>query len=95
MFLCNQFLQIPREIDTLKIPIVVFFYVSDIDEARLKKAKEIGADYVLKITSKDPLVAAQAIEETVGDKVDISIECSGAAQSIQTAIYVSVYFSQR
>ncbi|XP_059164914.1 sorbitol dehydrogenase-like [Physella acuta] len=60
--------------------------VTDIDEARLKKAKEIGADYVIKINSKDPLVAAQAIEETVGDKVDISIECSGAAQSIQTAI---------
>uniref|UniRef100_A0A0B7AB43 Sorbitol dehydrogenase n=1 Tax=Arion vulgaris TaxID=1028688 RepID=A0A0B7AB43_9EUPU len=63
--------------------------VTDIDDARLKLAKEIGADFVVKVTSRDSLVTARAIEETLGNKADISIECSGAAPSIQTAIYAT------
>ncbi|CAL1539660.1 unnamed protein product [Lymnaea stagnalis] len=63
--------------------------VTDIDESRLKVAKEIGADFAIKVTSGDPQVVAQAIEEAVGDKVDITIECSGAAKSIQTAVYAT------
>lgn len=63
--------------------------VTDIDESRLKVAKEIGADFAIKVTSGDPQVVAQEIEKAVGDKVDITIECSGAAKSIQTAVYAT------
>ncbi|KAH9492945.1 hypothetical protein Btru_023899 [Bulinus truncatus] len=63
--------------------------VTDIDESRLNKAKEIGADYILKVTNSDPLKVAEAIESLMGDKPDITIECSGAAKSIQTAIYAT------
>ncbi|KAH9499247.1 hypothetical protein Btru_003508, partial [Bulinus truncatus] len=63
--------------------------VTDIDESRLNKAKEIGADYVLKVTNSDPLKVAEAIESLMGHKPDITIECSGAAKSIQTAIYAT------
>jgi L-iditol 2-dehydrogenase len=63
--------------------------VTDIDEARLKFAKEIGADHVVKVTSMDAKTTAQAVEEAMGAKVDISIECSGAASSIQAAIYAT------
>lgn len=45
---------------------------------------------MVKVTSRDAKVTAQAVEEALGDKADISIECSGAAPSIQTAIYVSL-----
>ncbi|BFY97850.1 hypothetical protein BsWGS_00890 [Bradybaena similaris] len=63
--------------------------VTDIDDARLKVAKEIGADHVVKVTSRDAKATAQAVEQALGDKADISIECSGAAPSIQTAIYAT------
>ncbi len=51
-------------------------------------AKELGADKIFKVTSRDPLENAKAIEEIMGEMPDITIECSGAAPSIQTAIYV-------
>lgn len=64
----------------------------DIDASRLEMAKKIGADHTVLVTSRDPTVAAQAVEEAMGDKVDISIECSGAPPSLNTAIYVSHIF---
>ncbi|CAG5128384.1 unnamed protein product [Candidula unifasciata] len=63
--------------------------VTDIDPARLKVAKQIGADHVVTVTGKDSLATAQAVEEAMGDKVDISMECSGAEASIQAAIYAT------
>ena len=52
-------------------------------------AKRIGADFTVQVTSRDPMVTVQAVEEALGDKADIAIECSGAAPSLRTAIYVS------
>ena len=49
----------------------------------------MGADFPLKVTSKDPKEMATKIEELMGEQPDIAIECSGATPSIQTAIYVS------
>jgi len=63
--------------------------VTDLDEGRLKMAKELGADKIFKVTSRDPLENAKAIEEIMGEMPDITIECSGAAPSIQTAIYAT------
>ena len=40
-------------------------------------AKELGADKIFKVTSRDPLENAKAIEEIMGEMPDITIECSG------------------
>jgi len=63
--------------------------ITDIDEGRLKKAKEIGADFTVKVTSRNAIETAQKIEDTMGEKPDITIECSGAPPSIQTAVYAT------
>jgi len=60
----------------------------DVVENRLRTAKEMGATYVTKVDTKDSKLMAQKIVEQVGSMVDITIECSGAESSVQTAIYV-------
>jgi L-iditol 2-dehydrogenase len=52
-------------------------------------AKQLGADFVVKVTSKEPKEMAGQIEECFGEKPEITIECSGAPPSIKTAIFVS------
>lgn len=73
----------------LWVPVHVCLFFTDINESRLKVAKELGADYVVKVTTRDPQAIAKAIEDAVGDKVDISMECSGVLNSQQAAVYVS------
>ena len=63
----------------------------DIDEGRLKVAKEMGASYVLKVTTRDGRALAKEIEAIMGCQPDRTIECSGAEPSIATAIYVRTY----
>ncbi|KAK7486799.1 hypothetical protein BaRGS_00021946 [Batillaria attramentaria] len=56
-------------------------------KSRLDFAKTMGADGVIKVTSRDPKETAAQVEEVLGEKADITIECSGAPPSIRTAIY--------
>ncbi|XP_035826585.1 sorbitol dehydrogenase-like [Aplysia californica] len=65
--------------------------ITDIDDSRLQKAKELGADYTVKVTSRDAQQTAQLVEEAMGEKPDITIECSGAPSSLQTAVYAVNY----
>lgn len=66
-------------------------FVSDIDEGRLSKAKELGADYTIKVDpSKDSRDLAKQIVDSLGP-ADESIECSGAESSFHAAIHVSQY----
>ena len=51
-------------------------------------AKAVGADYTVLVKSRDSQEVARQIEEVMGQKPEITIECSGAPPSIQTAIYV-------
>ena len=62
--------------------------LADIDEHRLQVAKEIGATYTVKVTSRDSRALANEIEATLGCQPDCSMECSGAEPSIATAIHV-------
>lgn len=64
----------------------------DIDEKRLEMAKAVGADYTVLVKSRDGQEVARQIEEVMGQKPEITIECSGAPPSIQTAIYVCSHF---
>lgn len=53
-------------------------------------AKKLGADHTVLIESRDAREVAQKIVNTIGSHPDVTIECSGAESSIQTAIYVSI-----
>ena len=64
------------------------FCTADIDEGRLKVAKEMGATYTLKVTSRDSRALADEVAAILGDRADCTIECSGAEPSVATAIYV-------
>ncbi|KAH3803706.1 hypothetical protein DPMN_131973 [Dreissena polymorpha] len=44
-------------------------------------AKEMGADCVVKVTSKDAKEVAAQVIEALGEKPDFTIECSGAPPS--------------
>lgn len=63
--------------------------MTDIDEGRLKVAKEMGATHTIHVTSQDANALAAAVVEKVGAHPHMSIECSGAQSSIATAIYAT------
>jgi len=50
------------------------------DAARLKVAKELGADHVIDVSSEDPL--ARIMEITGGKGVDVSLDCTAGAGTI-------------
>jgi threonine dehydrogenase-like Zn-dependent dehydrogenase len=55
----------------------------------LSKAKEVGADFILQIAKESPKEVASKVEELLGCKPDVTIECTGVESSVQTGIYVS------
>lgn len=63
--------------------------VTDINESRLEMAKKLGATHTLKVTSRDPREVAQQIHDLMGSAPEITIECSGAAPSVQTGVYAT------
>ncbi|RXN04152.1 sorbitol dehydrogenase-like protein [Labeo rohita] len=68
----------------------VFVCGADLSSDRLAKAKEIGADFLLHVKKEDePKDIAKKVEGMLGCMPQISIECSGAQSSIQTAIYAT------
>ena len=62
---------------------------SDISESRLAIGKKMGADQIVVVDSRDARAVAAKIVDAMGAEPDITIECSGAESSIQSAIYVS------
>lgn len=64
--------------------------ISDLSSDRLAKAKEIGADFLLLVKKDDtPQDMAKKVEAMLGCMPQISIECTGVQNSIQTAIYAT------
>lgn len=56
---------------------------------RLTMAKELGADFQLKVNrGVEPQQLANSVEDLLGAQPHVTIECSGVESSIQTAIYV-------
>ncbi|KAK3739023.1 hypothetical protein QZH41_010481 [Actinostola sp. cb2023] len=62
--------------------------ITDLDESRLAKAKELGADYTIKVESRDGKEVAKKVMEVMGP-ADKTIECTGAESSIHTGIYAT------
>ncbi|XP_068615176.1 sorbitol dehydrogenase [Brachionichthys hirsutus] len=64
--------------------------ISDLLPERLSVAKDLGADFQLEVKKDSgPQQLAQMVEDMMGDKPHISIECTGAESCIQTAIYAT------
>ncbi len=64
--------------------------ITDLDQGRLDMALKLGAHHALRVDTRDPEEMARRVEEALGCKPDVSVECSGAEPSIQTGIYVSM-----
>jgi len=63
--------------------------ILDINEGRLAKAKELGADHIIKVDSTDggKDVANKVIE--VMGHADRTLECTGIESCLHTGVYVS------
>lgn len=72
----------------------MFFPISvpstlDLVPERLAVAKELGADFQLKVAGNlESKQLAKMVEDTLGVQPHVAIECTGVESSIQTAIYV-------
>lgn len=63
--------------------------ILDLFPERLALAKELGADFQLKVSGKlEPKQLAKSAEDMLGVQPQVAIECTGVESSIQTAIYV-------
>jgi len=61
--------------------------VTDLVEGRLEVAKQLGADYTIKVNPNDDTAKlAEQIKGYIGELVDITIECTGAESSLKLAI---------
>jgi L-iditol 2-dehydrogenase len=61
--------------------------ITDVVDSRLKKAKEIGADYTLKIEknmSEEQIV--KTIKQLLGEDPNISLDCTGVEQCVRVAL---------
>lgn len=63
--------------------------ITDLDEGRLAMATKLGADFTVKVTTRDSRQLAQHIVETLGCAPDQTVECSGAPPSVATGIYAT------
>uniref|UniRef100_A0A8C4Z2Z0 Sorbitol dehydrogenase n=1 Tax=Gadus morhua TaxID=8049 RepID=A0A8C4Z2Z0_GADMO len=64
--------------------------ITDLSSERLKMAQEVGADFPLLVTREDSAQdVAQRVAGRLGKQPHVTIECTGAESSIQTAIYAT------
>jgi len=63
--------------------------VTDIDDGRLKVARDMGADGVINAAGKDPKALAAEVVAWLGTAPDATVECSGADSSVQLGIYAT------
>lgn len=62
--------------------------ITDISESRLEKAKELGADGVFHVTSRDGKQTAREIVAEHGES-DLTIECTGVEASIASGLWAT------
>lgn len=65
------------------------FLYADLLESRLQIAKNCGADYTIQITPKDDVnIVSKKIEEILGEKPDITIDCTGYENTVNIGLRV-------
>ncbi|MFH4983477.1 hypothetical protein AB6A40_010186 [Gnathostoma spinigerum] len=60
--------------------------ITDLLDARLKLAEELGADKALNVSGMKLVDVLAEIEKFLGEKPEVAIECTGAATAIETGI---------
>ena len=69
------------------------YLTTDIDDKRLGRAKDLGADLVINVRGKTPEVIVSEIKGQLGDLPHVVLECSGAPSSTNTGLQVvQTYF---
>lgn len=69
---------------------MTLYSISDVLDVKLQKAKELGADYILKTTkdmSEEDIV--QKIKDTLKDEPHSSYDCCGVEMCARVAMHVS------
>jgi L-iditol 2-dehydrogenase len=64
--------------------------MTDIDDGRLALAKELGADHTLNVKGKSAAQLKEEIHSRLGQPPQVSMECTGVASSIETAILSTI-----
>ena len=67
-----------------------FVFPADIEAERLELARQLGATHTVLFgeDETDAQTNAQKLRDTLGDEIDVAIECSGIPLCLQTSIYV-------
>ncbi|KAK3093228.1 hypothetical protein FSP39_012974 [Pinctada imbricata] len=65
--------------------------LTDIDDCRLSLAKEMGADHVIKVQTKDPEVLAKEVISRGGCQPDVTVECSGTDFSFVVGMHNIIF----
>ncbi|XP_078056211.1 sorbitol dehydrogenase-like [Mustelus asterias] len=63
--------------------------ICDLSSKRLEKAKELGADFTVKVDKETPQELAQKVKATLGSMPDITIECTGVEHCVQAGVYAT------
>ncbi|XP_051898343.1 sorbitol dehydrogenase-like [Pristis pectinata] len=63
--------------------------ICDLSSVRLEKAKELGADFTIKVEKETPQDLAQKVEAVLGSMPYTTIECTGAEFCVQAAVYAT------
>ncbi|XP_062926541.1 sorbitol dehydrogenase-like isoform X1 [Mobula hypostoma] len=63
--------------------------ICDLSTGRLEKAKEVGADFTIKVEKETPQDLAQKVEAVLGSKPYSTIECTGAEFCVQAGVYAT------
>ncbi|CAJ0938825.1 unnamed protein product, partial [Mesorhabditis belari] len=64
--------------------------ITDIDDGRLAMAKELGADYTINVRGKSIQQVKDEITACLGQPPHVSMECTGVATSVETAILTTL-----
>ncbi|OPJ85904.1 sorbitol dehydrogenase isoform X2 [Patagioenas fasciata] len=63
--------------------------ITDLSASRLEKAKEVGADFTIQVTTETPQEVASKVEALLGCMPEITVECTGVQACIQAGIYAT------
>lgn len=63
--------------------------ICDLSSKRLEKAKELGADFTIKVDKGTPQELAQKVKAALGSMPDITIECTAAEHCVQAGVYAT------
>ncbi|XP_071482458.1 sorbitol dehydrogenase-like [Diadema antillarum] len=74
---------------TVRVMGAASIVITDLVQSRLDKAVQLGADHAVLVDSKDVQEMVKRIHTALGDKPNITLECTGAPAALQTAIHAT------